>query len=354
MARSNIARLINARPSEIIFTAGGTESVNLAIFGIARAARMNTDKKTDEHGGHLIASAVEHHCVINSLEALEQEGYKTSLVPVDGNGFINMDKLKSAIRPETILISVMLANNEIGTIEPIVDISKMVARINTERGRHGLTRILLHTDACQASGFLDLDVNHLGVDLMSVNGSKIYGPKQAGFLYVRSGVKIKPLIFGGGQENGLRSGTENVAGIVGLATAFELAQKNKVKETKRLLKLRDSLINKIIKQTPNVTLNGPKQNRLPNNINFSIKGVEGEALMLYLDSYGICASTASACSTGSTEASYVLLGVGKTPKEAKSSIRFSLGKSTTQKEINYLIKLLPNLILELRKVKNIL
>jgi cysteine desulfurase len=305
--------------------------------------------------GHLITSAIEHHCVINSFKALEDEGFKTTFVGVDNQGFININQLKKSVRPETILISVMLANNEIGTIEPIAEIGKWLKGENQRRRLKHQAPIIFHTDACQAAGFLDLNVEKLGVDLMSVNGSKIYGPKQTGFLYVRSGVKIKPQIFGGGQEADLRSGTENVPGIVGLAKAFELGQKNRNNENKRLAGLRDYLSAKLFKRIPNALLNGPdskvlKDKRLPNNINLTIKGIDGEALMLYLDSYGISASTSSACSTGTTEASHVLLGLGRGQADAKSSIRLTLGKHTNKNELNYVIKVLPDLVKELRKV----
>lgn len=362
-SRMTIARLIGARPSEIIFTAGGTESVNLAIFGVARFANSvgNGFKPfpTRKIAPHLIASAIEHHCVLNSFQALAEEGFKTTLAPVDGDGFINIDKLKAAVRPETIFISVMLANNEIGTIQPVIEIGKWLRGLNHQRLANHLSPILFHTDACQAAGSLDLNVDRLGVDLMSVNGSKIYGPKQTGFLYVRSGVYLKPLIYGGGQEAGLRSGTENVAGIVGLAKAFERAQDEKLRnlEIRKLGHLQGYLIKEIKKKIKGALLNGPdnlklevnSQNnnykssadtvirRLPNNVNFTFKGVEGESLMLYLDSYGIAVSTASACSTGTTDPSHVLLAIGRSPDEAKSSIRFSLGKTTTKKDWDYLI-----------------
>ncbi len=357
-SRAVVADLIGARPSEIIFTAGGTESVNLAIFGVARL-----HKKT-----HLITSATEHHCVINSFAALAGEGYKTTLVRVDKEGFVNLDQLKKSVRLETVLISIMYANNEIGTIAPIAEIGRWLKAENNRRIKNNLQRIIFHTDACQAAGFLDLDVNRLGVDLMSVNGSKIYGPKQTGFLYVRSGVKLKPLIYGGGQENGLRSGTQNVTGIVGLAKALELASKKKQKENLRLFKLSGRLISEISKQIPDAILNGPTLNqgdknrgrdfylplfRLPNNVNFSFKNTEGESLMFYLDSYGINSSTASACSTGQLDPSHVLLAIGHSKKLAKSSIRFTLGKSTQKRDIDYLLKILPALVRGLRKTKQI-
>ena len=357
LARTNIAKIIGARSSEIIFTAGGTESVNLAIFGIGKSHPLF--RKEGEGGSsapHLITSTIEHQCVLNSFKALQAEGYKTSFVSVDKEGFINIEKLKKTIRPETILISIMLANNEIGTIEPVAEIGKWLKGLNQERSKKSLPKIIFHTDACQAAGFLDLNVERLGVDLMSVNGSKIYGPKQTGFLYVRSGINLKPIIYGGGQEKDLRSGTENVAGAVGLSKALELVQKARSKENIRLSVLRDCLIAKLSKDK-SILLNGPAgdrlKDRLPNNVNFSIPGVEGESLMLYLDSYGISASTSSACSTASMEPSHVLIAIGHNSKNAKSSIRFSLGKANTLKDVNYLVKLLPQIVKELKKVKSL-
>lgn len=349
--RKMIADIIGAKSSEIIFTAGGTESCNLAIFG---AARMNTNFKTDKHGSpHLITSAIEHHCVLNSFKALAGEGYRTSLIGVDVNGFIKINELKAAVKPETILISVMLANNEIGTIEPIIEIGKWLKGKNQERRQKHQPQIIFHTDACQAAGLLDLDVNRFGVDLMSVNGSKIYGPKQTGFLFVKDGVNLKPLIYGGGQERNLRSGTENVPGIVGLAKALELSTKDKKLRNFEILKLQKYFISKLIK-IPGVRLNGHEaddQKRLTNNINVTIKGVEGEALMLYLDSYGIAVSTGSACSTGNSDASHVLLAIRRSEKDAKSSIRFSLGKTTTKADLDYVLKVLPDIVVEMRKMK---
>jgi len=357
-ARKVAANFIGAAPSEIIFTAGGTESVNLAIFGVARNYADTKHSRGSTRGKlpHVIASAIEHHCVINSFKALAGEGYNASLVGVNAEGFINIEELKKAIRPETVLVSLMLANNEIGTIEPVEEIGRWLKGLNRQRQAKGLSKVLFHTDACQAAGFLDLNVNRLGVDLMSVNGSKIYGPKQTGFLYVRSGILLKPLIYGGGQENGLRSGTENVPGVVGLAKAFELVQKQRLAEVKRLKGLSGYLTRKLTEKVSVVLLNGPDNSkykdlkRLPNNINLTIKGVEGEALMLYLDAYKISASTASACSTGSLDPSHVLLAIGKSKQEAQSSIRFSLGKFTTKKDLDYLIKIFPGLVNELRKL----
>ncbi len=360
-SRAKIAELIGARPSGIIFTAGGSESVNLAIFGVMRACLPpacpvgRAGRESRGKLSHLITSAIEHHCVINSFKALEGEGHRTTFIDVDGEGFINLDKLKKSIRPETILISIMYANNEVGTIEPIAEIGKWLKAENEKRKAKNLPKILFHTDACQAAGFLDLNVNRLGVDLMSVNGSKIYGPKQSGFLYVRDGVKIKPLIYGGGQERNLRSGTENVPGIVGLAKALELAQKDRLLENKHLIELRDYFIKKILTNISQASLNGPavsskdEKRRLPNNINLTFQGVEGEALMLYLDSYGICIATGSACATEEGDPSHVLLALGKSKKEALSSIRITLGKQNTKQEVDWSVGIITAVVKELRK-----
>ncbi len=261
------------------------------------------------------------------------EGYKVTYVGVDKEGLVDANDLKKAIRPETILISVMYANNEIGTVQPVAEIGRLTARINAERVQRGLTRIVLHSDACQAAGFLDLNVHKLGLDLLSVNGSKIYGPKQSGFLYIKNDVQLTPLIYGGGQEKDLRSGTQNVAGAVGLAEALRLAQKNQLTENKRLSKLRHYCIEKLFKTIPKITLNGSIDQRLPNNINVTIEGVEGESLMLYLDSYNIAVSTGSACSSATNDPSHVLLALGRTPRQAQSSIRLTLGRGQTKSRL---------------------
>jgi len=351
-SRKKIADVVGARPQEVIFTAGGTESCNLAIFG---TARMHTDFKTDKHRSpHIIISAIEHHAVINPSKSLVGEGFGLTILDVDKYGFVDLKTLQQCVRPETILISIMCANNEIGTIEPVAEVGKWLKGENQRRGQKNQPSIIFHTDACQAAGHLDINVNRLGVDLMSINGSKIYGPKQTGFLFVRNGVNLKPLIYGGGQERGLRSGTENVPGIVGLAKALELVQRVRELESQRISKLQKYFISKLIK-IPGVGLNGPEadsQKRLVNNINVTIKGVEGEALMLYLDSYGIAVSTGSACSTGSSDASHVLLAIGQSKKAALSSIRFSLGKSTTKADLDYVLKTLPGIVTEMRRIKS--
>ncbi len=353
-ARKTIAGILGARPGEIIFTAGGTESINLAIFGVAREFELKNKRK-----GHIITSAIEHHAVLRSVEALQEEGWRASYIKVNPEGLIKLDELKTAVRPDTILISIMYANNEIGTIEPIAEIGKWLKSLNAQRTAKKLPRIYFHTDACQAAGALDLNVGRLDVDLMTVNGSKIYGPKQTGFLYVKSGVKLRPLIFGGGQENNLRSGTENVPGLVGLAEALGLAQSERPKETKRLMALREYFTNQILKKIPGALLNGPKQQgsksarRLPSNINISISGIEGEALMLYLDSYNVCVSTGSACATTRPDPSPVILAIGHSKDQAQGSVRFTLGKKTTKAELDYVLAVMPGIVKELRRVNRL-
>lgn len=353
-ARKNIARILNSKESEIVFTAGGTESINLAIFGVVRNYLKN--KKLPKP--HVITTTIEHHAVLESYKALEEEGVEVTYLGVDSEGFIDLKQLKKEVRPNTILISIIYANNEIGTVQNIPEISKIIRGMNKDRHQKKLPQISFHSDGCQASSLLNLDVQKLGIDLLSLNASKVYGPKQVGLLYVRTGITLIPLIHGGGQENGLRSGTENVAGIVGFALALELAQKEKAREVKRLNELAVFLYKNISKKIPKAYLNGPKieelrksggVKRLPNNVNFSFPGIDGDALVLYLDSYNIAASTGSACSSTSLDPSHVIIKLGKTLEFAKSSVRFSLGKQTVKKDLNYVVKILPNLISELRK-----
>lgn len=352
-ARQTIAKTINSRAEEIIFTAGGSESVNLAIFGVAREFELKNKRKA-----HLITTTIEHHSVLRSFEALEQEGWKVSYINVDSEGLIKLNELKGAVRPDTILISVMYANNEIGTIEPVAEIGKWIKAFNVERAQRGFPRILFHTDACQAAGALDLNVAKLGVDLMTLNASKIYGPKQVGTLFVKASTPLRPLIFGGGQEKNLRSGTENVAGVVGLAEALRLVQMDRLKENKRLKKLRDYFLEKIFTNISQVVLNGPDGRgdgiaRLPNNINISILGLEGEILLLYLDSYNIAVSTGSACATGSPSPSHVLAALGRSNNYVLGNLRLTLGKQTTQTDLDYVMKVLPGIVSELRQAKSL-
>jgi cysteine desulfurase len=344
-SREAVAKILNASTNEVVFTAGGTESVNLAIFGVV---------KNFPKGSHIITSKIEHSSVLEPFKVLEKEGYKVSYVSVSKEGLVDTKQLQSFLKKETVFISLMYANNEIGSVQPIAEVGKLVKLENLLRNKLKIPEIIFHTDACQATNFLDLNVQKLGVHLMSVNASKIYGPKQVGALFVKNGVKIKPIIFGGGQERGYRSGTENVAGVVGFAKALNLAKQRQSIEVKKITNLRDFFIKNILVNIPNTFLNGPSiknksLNRLPNNVNICFKGVEGEALVFYLDSYGICVSTGSACASSLGEVSHVLKSIGLSEVDAKSSVRFTLGKGTTRSELTYTLSVLKKVISMLRK-----
>lgn len=334
-ARLEVAQLLGAQPEEIIFTGGGTESDNLAIFGVARANKHK--------GKHIITSKIEHHAILHPCEELEKEGFEVTYIPVEPNGIVDPLKVKEAMRDDTILVSIMYANNEIGTIQPIAKIGRACKK----RG------IPFHTDACQATGALMLNVDKLHLDLMTINGSKMYGPKGVGVLYIRKGVPIKPILFGGEQEKKIRPGTENVAGIVGMAKALELAEADREKESKRLIGLRDYMIKEILEKIPKTQLNGDPVERLPNNVNISVLEIEGEALLLRLDMKGISASSGSACASGSLDPSHVILALGKPHFVAHGSLRFSLGKSTTKKDIDYVLEVLPKIVEDLRAISPI-
>lgn len=341
-ARETVASVLNCQPEEIIFTGSGTESDNLALIGIARA--------NSSYGKHIITTQIEHHAVLHSAQFLEKQGFKVTYLPVDKYGLVSSKDLKAAIKDHTILVSIMYANNEIGTIEPIREFVQLIKNTPSTPLKRGAKRnILFHTDACQAAGALSLDVQELGVDLLTINGSKIYGPKGIGALYVRNGIKIEPIIFGGAQESKLRAGTENIAGIVGLAEALKLAQKARESESARLIRLRDKLTQGILK-IKNSRLNGHPKKRLPNNVNVSIYGVEGESLLLYLDQKGICVSTGSACTSASLDPSHVLLAIGVSEEYAQSSLRLTLGKCNTAKDVDFVLKILPECVEKLRKV----
>lgn len=342
-ARQKVAKIINADPGEIIFCGSGTESDNLAILGAARFYKAK--------GRHLISTNIEHHAVLNPLEHLERkEAFAASILEVEKNGMIKPEKVLAKIKPETILISVMYANNEIGTIQPIKKIAALIKKWKEENNRGYAEPPFLHTDGCQAAGYLALDVKKLGVDLMTLNGSKIYGPKGVGLLYVRRGVNLEPIVFGGGQERGLRSGTENLAGIAGFAKALELAQKNRQEESARLTALRDYFFRQILKNIPKTFINGDLKNRLPNNVNISILDIEGEAALLYLDDKGISASTGSACDSSRLEPSHVILALGRPYEYAHGSLRFTLGRLTVKKEIDYTVAALKEIAEKLRKI----
>ena len=333
-ARLIISKILNCLPEEIIFEGSGTEADNHALIGAALANRAK--------GNHLITSVIEHHAILHACEFLETQGFEVTYIPVNKDGLVNLDMLSESIRPETILVSIMYANNEIGTIEPIKKISEIIKEKNS--------RILFQTDACQAAGYLSLEVNDLGVDLMAINGSKIYGPKGVGMLYLRRGLSLEPIVFGGGQEKGLRSGTENLAGIVGFAKALELAQKNRKRETARLATLQNYFFKQILKNVSKVFINGDLKNRLPNNVNVSILDIEGEAVLLYLDEAGISASTGSACDSSRLEPSHVILALGRPYEYAHGSLRFTMGKETSKKEIDYTVKVLEKVVEKLRKI----
>lgn len=352
-ARRKVAEILHALPDNIIFTGGGSESDNLAIFGIARKHRVKSPNG-DHAAGHIITTKIEHHAVLLPMEQLQKEGFDVTFLDVDKQGFVTAEQVKKALRPDTVLVSIMYANNEIGTIEPIAEIGKEILkwRASTSSAQAKKSYPYFHSDACQAAGVLDLNVEKLHVDLMTINGSKIYGPKGVGVLFKRRDVGIQPIIFGGGQEMRMRSGTENVPGIVGTAKALEMAQASKEKETVRLRKLVKYFWEKIQKEIPKVRLNGPEigENRLPNNLNVSILDVEGEAMLLYLDEYGIMCSTGSACTSQSLEPSHVLTACGLPYEYAHGSLRFTLGKSTTKQDIDYVMKYLPGIVERLREV----
>ncbi|OHA08548.1 MAG: hypothetical protein A3A44_02945 [Candidatus Sungbacteria bacterium RIFCSPLOWO2_01_FULL_60_25] len=343
-ARETVARIIGSRADDIVFTASGTEADNIAIFG---AARMFPGK-------HLITTAFEHHAGLRSFEALAREGWNVTYLPVGEEGIVDPDAARRSIRPDTVLVSVMYANNEIGTVQPIAAIGKILGEARRARKGQGNTLpIYFHCDASQAAGFLDLNVERLGVDLMSLNGGKIYGPKGSGCLYVRPGTRLKPIFQGGGQEKNLRSGTENVAAIVGLAKALEIAEAGRAAESRRLAELRDYFIRRLTAEIPKTVLNGHTTERLPNNVNVSILDVEGEAVILYLDAKGIAISTGSACTSITLDPSHVILALGKPYEYAHSSLRFTLGRSTTKQDLDEVMRALPGIIEKLREISPI-
>jgi len=343
-SRKDIADILSCAPNEIIFTGGGTASINLALKGVMQYFKLEEDKKS-----HLIVSSIEHPAVLNTAEYLGELGYEVSILPVNVDGLVELETLKKVIKSNTTLISVMMANNEVGTIQPIREIGKYLEKINKDREN----KIYFHTDACQAAGFLDINVNKLHIDLLTLNGSKIYGPKGIGILYVKQGTPLNPLIHGGGQENDLYSGTENIPGIVGLSTALKLVNNNKEKENKRLIKLREYLVSEIESKIDKTIFNGHRKKRLPNNVNISFIDVEGEAVLLYLDEIGIQISVGSACASKDLDPSHVILALGCPYEVAHGSIRFSLGKHTTKKNLKYVMKKLPGIIEYLRKASPI-
>jgi cysteine desulfurase len=329
-AREKVAKAINAGEKEILFTGGGTEADNWAIKGIASAHRKK--------GNHIITSKIEHHGILHTCEYLEKQGYEVTYLDVNEEGFINLDDLRSAIKDTTILVSIMFANNEIGTIQPI----KEIGAICKEK------KVLFHTDAVQAVGHIPVDVKEMNIDLLSLAAHKFYGPKGVGALYVRKGIKIDNLVHGGAQERGRRAGTENIAGIVGLGKAIELACEHMEENNKKMVVLRDKLMNGLL-EIPYSKLNGPKgENRLPGNANIIFEFIEGESILLMLDAKGIAASSGSACTSGSLDPSHVLLSIGRPHEVAHGSLRLSLGDESTEEEVDYVLSVVPEIIQRLR------
>jgi len=331
-AREHVARLINARPSEIVFTSGGTEADNAAIVGIVEAARSESK--------HVVSTAIEHHAVLHTAKALEKRGVKVTFVRVGSDGIIDPADIERALRPETVLITVMHANNELGTIQPLEEIG----RIARERD------IYFHTDAVQSVGKIPVDVEKLGVDLLSLSAHKLHGPKGIGALYVRKGTILRPLLHGGHSERDRRPGTENVAGIVGLGKAAELAGGHLAEEAARVAALRDRLEEGILKRVPQVTVSGNRERRLPTTSSLSFAHIEGEGFVIAMDLRGVACSTGAACSSGSVEPSHVLSAIGRTAEQARSSIRFSLGRFTTAEDISTALEIIPAVAERLRSV----
>lgn len=329
-ARGTLSRVLNTQPREIFFTSGGTESDNWAIKGFARAHASK--------GKHIITTAIEHHAVLHACEALEREGFTVTYLPVDEYGLVSAAAFKAAIQPDTILASVMFANNEIGTIEPISELAQIAHAAG----------VVFHTDAVQAFCHEPIDVEELGVDMLSASSHKIYGPKGVGLLYVRRGIKLQNLLDGGQQEHGKRGSTENVVGIVGFAEAARLAQTDLVSEHARQLALRDHAIKRILAEIPSAKLNGSWEHRLANNVNFSFEFIEGEGMLLQLAAQGICASSGSACTSGSLDPSHVLLAIGLPHEIAHGSLRMTIGRSTSQANIDQAIDALKAILTNLR------
>ncbi len=369
-ARKQIADILFTQPDCIIFTGSGTESNNMAIFGvlnniksqISKVTRLRSlelrrgeetkTKNSKTSTPHIITTVIEHHSVLEPIRELEKRGVAVTYIPVNQSGEISVENVVTAIRPETKLISIMYANNEIGTINPIAEIGRELLKY---RQKNKTLFPYFHVDACQAPTTLELHTERLHVDLLSINGSKIYGPKGVGCLFIRRGVPLTPILLGGGQERGLRGGTENVPGIIGLAKALLLVQKNVTKQKIHEQKLRDYLWQEIKKKIPDAYLNGPELNgnRLANNLNVRFSGLETETLLLYLDAYGIIAATGSACTSKSNETSHVLHACGLRSDEAQSSIRFTLGKTTRKHDIDYVMKFLPDIVECVRDMKKV-
>ena len=337
-ARERVAAVLNCRNNEVVFTSGGTEADNAAIHGSAVALQGT--------GNHIITTSVEHHAVLHTCQYLESMGFDVTYLPVDDYGAVSPEAVSEAITDRTTVVSVMYANNEIGTINPISEIGQAVRGRAAELGR----TIVMHTDAVQAAGYLDLNVGRLCVDMLSLSGHKFHGPKGTGVLYVRRGTPFMPLILGGGQERERRAGTENIPGIVGISVALELAEAEREETGARCTALRDRIIQVVSERVPNCVLNGHPADRLPNNVNFSFRGIEGEPILLGLDMAQIAASSGSACSSGSLEPSHVLLALGQSAELARGSLRITLGKENTAEEVDYMLEVLVGLVERLRRL----
>ena len=331
-ARESVAALLGAHPTEIMFSSGGTESNNHAIFGVVGAASGSSK--------HVITSAVEHSAVLDPCRALEKQGVAVTFLPVDGEGLVNPEDVRRAIRSETVLITIMLANNELGTIEPIAEIGKIAAEAH----------VTLHTDAIQAAGKIPIDVAKLGVHLLSISAHKLYGPKGVGALYVRKGTHLEPLLYGGHSERDRRPGTEDVTSITGLGKAADLALTLMKAEGRRIAALRDRLENGLLERIPHARVNGSRAQRVPNTTNLTLPFIEGEAMVIALDLRGLSCSTGAACSSGAVEPSHVLLAIGLAPEDARASLRLSLGQQTTDEEIDFALETIPPVIERLRQM----
>ena len=331
-ARNIIAKSLNTNSQDIYFTAGGSESDNWALKATAEAYRSK--------GKHIITSKIEHHAILHTCDYLEKEGYEITYIDVDENGIVKLDELEKAIREDTVLISIMFANNEIGTIQPIKEIGEIAHKHN----------IIFHTDAVQAYGHIPIDVEAMNIDMLSASGHKINGPKGIGFLYIRKGLKLRSFVHGGAQERRRRAGTENVTGIVGFGKAVEIAMANMEERISKEESLRDRLITKVLERVPYTRLNGDRQKRLPNNVNFSFQFVEGESLLIMLDMKGICASSGSACTSGSLDPSHVLLAIGLPHEIAHGSLRLTLSEENTEEEIDYVVDAVAEIVEKLRSM----
>jgi len=337
-SRKTIAKALNASPEEIVFTSSATESNNLALKGVAFANRKK--------GNHLVISSIEHACIRESAAWLKKQGFKITIIPVNKYGLVNPKDVEKEIKKNTILVSIIHANNEIGTIQPIAKIGKILQTKNYKLK----TKVLFHTDAAQSFGKIPIDVKKMNIDLLTASSHKMYGPKGAALLYIKKGTKIEPILHGGEQEFGLRSSTVNIPAIVGFAKAVEICEKEMNKESRRQIKLRDKIIKEVLRTIPSSYLNGHFKNRLPNNINLRFDAVEGESILAKLNELSIAISTASACASPKLQPSPVLLACGLKPEQAHSAIRITIGRFTKEKDVNYLIKSLQKVVSDLRKI----